>query len=221
MHASIAVWCMGWLIAGGSFLTIDAAQRQAEPINMEWKRIGVLPFFQGRDSKAGENATCPIDKLSLQSGIVEEGAEHTVTSFILKALERRYGEEKVIRCHEIRRASRQLPRDTAKDTLRSLAQRIGKAVNAEFMIAGTVWRYRDRVRDPIGPGKGASVAFGMYLIETSSGTMVWKSRFDETQLPLTEDISGAEMLIKKGIKWLSADELASYGVEEVFEEFPL
>jgi hypothetical protein len=30
-----------------------------------------------------------------------------------------------------------------------------------------------------------------------------------------------KVLLKKGARWLSADELASYGVEEVFKKFPL
>jgi hypothetical protein len=73
----------------------------------------------------------------------------------------------------------------------------------------------------MGPERGASVAFDMYLIEVSSGRTVWKARFDETQRPLTEDIRAGKVLIKKGVKWLSADELARYGVEEVFKKFPL
>ena len=89
------------------------------------------------------------------------------------------------------------------------------------MIVGTVWRYRDRVRDPMGPGRGTSVAFDMYLMEVPSGRALWKVKFDETQRPLTEDIRGAKGLIKKGVRWLSADELARYGVEEVFKRFPL
>jgi hypothetical protein len=29
------------------------------------------------------------------------------------------------------------------------------------------------------------------------------------------------MLLKKGARWLSADELARYGIDEVFKKFPL
>jgi hypothetical protein len=89
------------------------------------------------------------------------------------------------------------------------------------MIVGTVWKYRDRVRDPMGPERGASVAFDMYLIEISGAKTMWKAKFDETQRPLTEDIRGSKVLLRKGAKWLSADELARYGVEEVFKRFPL
>ena len=61
----------------------------------------------------------------------------------------------------------------------------------------------------------------MYLIEVSGGKKVLKARFDETQRPLTEDIRGGKVLLKKGVRWLSADELAGYGVKEAFKKFPL
>jgi hypothetical protein len=48
-----------------------------------------------------------------------------------------------------------------------------------------------------------------------------KTRFDETQRPLTEDIRGAKVLIKKGARWLSADELARFGVEQVMKKCSL
>jgi hypothetical protein len=61
----------------------------------------------------------------------------------------------------------------------------------------------------------------IYLIGFSSGKTVWKAKFDETQLPMTEDIRGAKELLKKGVKWLSADELARYGINEILKKFPL
>ena len=61
----------------------------------------------------------------------------------------------------------------------------------------------------------------IYLIEVSSGKTVWKAKFDETQRPMTEDIRGAKEILKKGAKWLSADELARYGINEILKKFPL
>jgi TolB-like protein len=151
---------------------------------------------------------------------VKEGAARALTGYVQEALERKHG-PKVISLGEVTSAYQEIPRDETKDTPRSLARKTGEALAADFMIAGTLWRYRDRVRDPTGPGRGASVAFDMYLIAISSGKTLWKARFDETQRPLTKDIRGAKVLLKKGVKWLSADELARYGVEEAMKQSPL
>ena len=217
----IAVWCIAGLMIDGYLTNRIAAQSRAEPIKIQWEKIGVLPFFKGRRSTdTDETLICPICELSFKSENIKDGADRAITSYVQEALERRY-RDKVIAFDEVSRVFQEIPRDDTKDTPRSLAQKAGEALGADLMIAGTVWRYRDRVRDPMGPGRGASVAFDMYLIEVSGAKTVWKKRFDETQRPLTEDIRGAKKLIKKGARWLSADELARYGVEEVFKRFPL
>jgi hypothetical protein len=198
-----------------------AAQSRAEPIKIQWEKIGVLPFFKGRRSTdTGETLICPICELSFKSENIKDGADRAITSYVQEALERRY-RDKVIFLDEVSRVFQEIPRDDTKDTPRSLAQKAGEALGADLMIVGAIWRYRDRIQEPMGPERGASVAFDMYLIGVSGAKTVWKKRFDETQRPLTEDIRGAKKLIKKGARWLSADELARYGVEEVFKRFPL
>jgi len=221
MCAMIAVWCIAGLMFDGYLANRAAAQSRAEPIKVQWEKIGVMPFFKGKQSPdKGESLNCPICDLYFRSENIKDGADRAITRYVQEVLERRY-KDKVISLEEVSRLYQEIPRDDTKDTPRSLAQKAGEALGADLMIVGTVWRYRDRVRDPMGPERGASVAFDMYLIEVSSGKTVWKAKFDETQRPLTEDIRGAKVLIKKGAKWLSADELASYGVEEVFKKFPL
>ena len=217
----IAVWCIAGLMVAGYLTNRTVAQSRAETINIQWEKIGVMPFFKGRPSAdTGETLICPICELSFKSENIKDGADRAITSYVQESLERRY-RDKVIAFDEVSRVYQEIPRDDTKDTPRSLAQKVGEALGADFMIAGTVWRYRERIKEPMGPGMGASVAFDMYLIEVSGAKTVWKKRFDETQRPLTEDIRGAKVLVKKGARWLSADELARYRVEEVFKRFPL
>ena len=217
----IAVWCIAGLMVDGYLTNRTAAQSRAEPIKIQWEKIGVMPFFKGRRSAdTGETLICLICELSFKSENIKDGANRAITSYVQEALERRH-RDKVVTLDEVSRVYQEIPRDDTKDTPRSLAQKAGEALGADLMIVGAIWRYRDRIQEPMGPERGASVAFDMYLIEVSGAKTVWKKRFDETQRPLTEDIRGAKKLIKKGARWLSADDLARYGVEEVFKRFPL
>jgi hypothetical protein len=217
----IAVWCIVGLMFDGYIPRRAAAQSRDEPINIQWEKIGVMPLFKGRRSAdTGESVTCPICELSFKAENIKEGADRAITSYVQKALELIY-RDKVIALEEVARVYQEILRDDAKDIPQSLAQKAGVALGADLMIVGTVWRYRDRVRDPMEPERGASVAFDIYLIEVSSGKTAWKTRFDETQRPLTEDIRGAKMLLKKGARWVSTDEMARYGIDEVFKKFPL
>jgi hypothetical protein len=217
----IAAWCIAGLLVDGYHGRRAAAQSGAAQINIQWQKIGVMPFFKGkRSDDRGESVTCPLCELYFVSENIKDGAERALTGYVQNALERRH-RGKVIALDEVSRVYQEIPRDNAKDTPWSLAQKAGEALGADLMIVGTLWRYRDRVRDPMGPGRGASVAFDVYLIEVPGGKTLWKARFDETQRPLTEDIRAGRVLLKKGVKWLSADELARYGVEEVFKKSPL
>jgi hypothetical protein len=242
----IVVWCFAGLLIDGCLTNRAAAQSLAEPIKIQWEKIGVLPFFKGkRSADKGETLTCPICELSFKAENIQDGADRAMTRHVQDVLMRRYV-HKAIPLDEVSRVFQEIPRDDTKDTPRSLARKAGEALGADLMIAGTVWKYRDRIRDVKGPERGesantdmdriysinnvqdesgsergASVDFEIYLIDVSSGKAVWKTKFDETQRPMTESIRGAKVLLKKGAKWLSADELARYGVEEVFKKFPL
>ena len=217
----IGLWIAVFLISGvGSNRII--AQSQTEEPRAQWKKMVVVPFFKGRRgaADAGDNVSCPICQLSFQSGSIANGADRTLTRYVQRVMEDRYG-EKVIPLDKAMEIYQKIPKNDISDTPRSIAQRVGDALRANFVIVGTVWRYRNRVQDETGLERGASVAFDIYLIEIPSGKTVWKSKFDETQRPLSEDIRGAKALFKRGVRWLTADELARYGVEEALKKLTL
>jgi hypothetical protein len=218
----IAVWCTMGLMVDAYLRTRAAAQPRAESIKIQWEKIGVLPFFKGRQSAedTGETLACPVCELYYKSENIKDGADRAITNYLQETLKQRYG-NKVIAPDEVSKVYREISRDDKRENPRSFAQKVGRALGANFMIVGSVWRYMDRMRDPMGPGRGASVAFEIYLIDVPCGKTMWKVKFDKTQRPFTEDIRGAKVLLKKGAKWLPADELARYGVEEIAKKFPL
>jgi hypothetical protein len=50
--------------------------------------------------------------------------------------------------------------------------------------------------------------------------MLWTAKFAQTQGYLSDNVLDVWAFVKKGAKWLSADELARYGVEEAFKRSP-
>jgi len=87
----IAVWCIAGLMVDGYLTNRTAAQSRAEPIKVQWEKIGVMPFFKGRRSAdTGEALTCPLCELSFKSENIKDGADRAITSYVQEALERRY-----------------------------------------------------------------------------------------------------------------------------------
>ena len=92
--------------------------------------------------------------------------------------------------------------------------RIGEMVYADAVVVGRVLRYRERVGDEWGAKSPASVAFVLDLYDVRRGDIIWSSRFDETQKSLSENIFALGNIGQRGIRWLSADQLAQDGVKK-------
>jgi hypothetical protein len=215
------LWIFMGLLVDGNAPCRAAAQPQTPPAGARVERIAVMPFLKGRPGPdGGEILNCPICELYFSKESILSDADRILTRYVQDALENRYG-ARVGPLEQTMEVYERIPKDETVDTPRTLARRLGEALGTNLIVTGTVLRFRDRVPAAAEGDSGASVAFNVYLIDVASGRMLWKAKFDETQRPLSEDISGARAFFKRGAKWLSAKELARYGVKEIFKKFPL
>ena len=99
-------------------------------------------------------------------------------------------------------------------------KRIGETRQIDAVLSGVVTTYKEREGGPFSIGRPASVGFEVTLVNTSNGNILWKGIYRETQKSLLEDISMFFLYVKRGWKWLKAEELAQYGVEEVLKTLP-
>jgi hypothetical protein len=222
-----SLWVIGgaWIVFG---LLADAytsqravAQSQTGLTMVRAGRIGVMPFLKGKcGAEMREILDCPLLQLSFNPERLSGDCDRILTGYVHEALRKRHG-ERVISLEKSLQAYKKISRDEAPDTLRTLAKKLGEALEVNFMVVGTVWRYEERSGGPAGSFSPASVAFAVYLIDVASGRMVWNGNFNETQRSLSDNVLDTWAFFKKGAKWLSASELARYGVGDVFKKFPL
>ena len=197
-----------------------AGAAETGPVLFRVERIGVMPFFKGSyGSDITSSITCPVCDLTFDPENLTPDCDRILTGFAQDLLEIRYG-DKVIPTLEVMRAYRQMPKDEFKDTPVDLTQRLGKALSANAMIVGSVWKYRDRRGGARAVESPASVAFAVHLVDVETGRVVWSKDFAETQRSLSENILNAPAFFARGAKWLTADELARFGMEELFKAFP-
>jgi hypothetical protein len=97
---------------------------------------------------------------------------------------------------------------------------VGEKTGAEAVLTGVITRYEEREGGPWAIKKPASIGFEVNLISTADGTILWNGRYAETQKSLVEDLSMTFTFFKRKGKWLTAEELARYGVEDVLETLP-
>ena len=191
---------------------------------VDFQQMAVMPFFVGSRQPSVEESmdktlNCPVGELCEGAPGIEPGAGRALTRMVYEGLRARFGDQ-VVSLDQSRTAFVETVVDESVDTARSLAQRLGRRMNADYVVIGTLWRYRDRGAVPGMPDSPASVAFALYLVEVDNGRRLWRGVYDETQRQVTENMLQAGKYLKMGMRWLSAQELARYGVKQVLERFP-
>jgi len=111
---------------------------------------------------------------------------------------------------EVREVGQSIPADGAGSRLRQ----IGERVYADAVLTSRVQRYRERVGDEWGAKSPASVAFVLDLVDVRRGDVIWSATFDETQKSLSENIFAFGDISQRGVRWLSAEQLAQDGVKK-------
>jgi hypothetical protein len=91
-------------------------------------------------------------------------------------------------------------------------KQIGEMVYADAVIVPRVRRFRERIGDEWGARSPASVSFTLELIDVRRGDVIWSASYDETQKSLSENIFALGDIGTRGVRWLSAEQLAQEGV---------
>ena len=95
------------------------------------------------------------------------------------------------------------------------AAQAAKRLNVDAALLGLVSAYRERVGSRLGADPPASVGFQVSVV-AADGQVLWVGRYYERQRPMTEDLIG----FLQRWAFVTAGELAEYGVDEVLKEFP-
>jgi len=85
-------------------------------------------------------------------------------------------------------------------------------------LYGKLYRFRERIGTPYAAKTPASVAFSLILVRVADGAVLWRYSFDKTQEALTSNLLDWRFYKKQGMRWVSAEELAFYGLEQAVKE---
>jgi len=96
----------------------------------------------------------------------------------------------------------------------------GRAANSDLVLAGYVFRFKQRIGTHYSVQSPASVAFGIHLISVVDGSSIWYGHYDETQQSLSENLFRLRLFFKRKWKWITAEEMAISALDELLETFP-
>ncbi len=187
-------------------------------------QIALMPFLLGQleppDSPIAKPLNQSFTQLVLDNRELPADADQVMTRIVNAELKERI-EERLVAPDRAAEAYRTLVTDPALDTPRKRAVKLGKALGAQVVMVGTVWQYQEKGALIDMPDSAASVGFALYLIDVKTGVRFWRGAFDETQQALTDDVVDGIKQLGMGLRWLSAEALARYGVKSVLRQVPL
>ncbi len=163
---------------------------------------------------------CPFLGSMHEVGKVREGAGEFLTEHLMSRLR----DEKKMRLIDPGQAvgvrSKILSKNDGELSQKELILEMARSVGAQSVILGRVFQYRERIGTSYSVEVPASVAFDLILLRVSDGQVLWADHFAETQKSLSENLFLLGTFIKRGGRWLTADELAESGLRQLLNRFP-
>ena len=185
------------------------------------EKVLVLPFqnmawLHGSDV----NVRNPLTGRVFMTGPTAEGTDRLLTNLLVDALGRQTAFKTVPpkEAQGILEALKSSGIDARRNPLKLLAQ-TGQMLNADLVVQGYLYRFKERVGRNYSAESAASVAFDVYLISCADQRVVWSGFFDETQQALLDDLRYIGTFFRRKARWITAEEMAKGAMDEMFEEF--
>jgi len=106
------------------------------------------------------------------------------------------------------------PQDALKDYL-ALAEKM----KARYLIIPVLYCFAERKGSALSASRPAQVGFHLHIYKVKDGKELWGGDFHESQQPLSENILELGNFIRRGGKWLTAEELAREGISRLLDRF--
>jgi hypothetical protein len=184
-------------------------------------RIAVIPFQQvAPEESLGGAVRCPLCGMIFNAEGSPGNPEKVLETLFLEQLDKKRPKFNVIAGERVAGVFRRISTDSLTISLHEVLREVGKELEAEGVVVGYVYRYRERKGVSYTVEQPASVTFEIHLLRVSDGELVWRGSFDKTQSSLMENLLQFASFFRGKGKWVTAKELTGEGVEQVLKTFP-
>jgi hypothetical protein len=182
--------------------------------------LAILPFFVERIKDPARGVVlCPLCKGVYRSGEVSPGSQNTLTRLLYQKMGA-LGTFKVLPLEKVEGVLTPSVKKGFEEEPIPSAIQIAKELDVDFILVGYLFRFEERIGSRIGVERPASVGFDVHLLRLRDGKRVWDGKFDETQKPLSENILKLGAFFRRQASWLTAEELANVGMDEMLKKLP-
>jgi len=210
---TLAVFVLGACAAQAPIIQI---QSDLPPI----ESVVIAPFENlAQGLQSGTGVRSPISGRIFVAGPVADGADRFLTGQLVSHVQRDTafeilppGEPAAVPEAVVDSSGRQGNR------VEQLSQN-GRRLGADAVFAGHVYRFRERAGGELAVQSPASVAFEISLIDCRQPRVLWSAVYDYTHQALSENLLGAGNFFRRGGRWVTAEELATAAMDDIFDDF--
>ena len=181
-----------------------------------------MPFQQvsPADEAVSGAVPCPVCGMIFDATKSAGNPETVLETLFLEQLDKKRPKFSVVAGERAAGVFRRISADSLTVSLREVLREVGTEMEAEGVVIGYVYRFRERKGVSYTVEQPASVAFEIHLLRVSDGELVWRGSFDKTQSSLMENLFQFASFFRGKGKWVTAKELTGEGVEQVLKTFP-
>jgi hypothetical protein len=207
------------LLLSGCAMSPETVHTTSEPVLPGV--IVMLPFKNMAEIYGqGQSFRCPLSDRFHTTGEIEADAERIMTEILIGKLIREQELKLIPPGQGIAAQARVRSPEYEGLSETGLIQSTGKQAGADSVLLGRLYRFQQRIGRQYSVERPASVAFDLLLVRVSDGELIWYGYFDETQGTLAENLFHLSVFLKRKAKWLTAEQLADYGLEKLLSAFP-
>lgn len=182
------------------------------------KRLALVPFQLERTESA--LIRCRACGNVMMAGAIEGDPSDNLTRMAWELLEEQAGGFELISPGQVEGVYQPfLAKKIDADPL-PLIRAMGQALKADAVLWGEVFRYEDRRGTRFAVDRPASVSLDLHLMRVSDGVLIWKAQWSETQKSLSENLFQLGEVARRGLRWMTAEELARSGLKHMLKDFP-
>ena len=194
-------------------------RKQGDLVDIQ--KVAILPYINMADLHGADTGVrSPITGRVFVTGPVTDQADRFLTEQLISRLQQDT-DLKTVPSRDAESILDSLARVEGQSlSRRQQIARTGKRLGADGIMLGHVYRFRERSGGGMASESPSSVAFDLYLIDCRQERVLWSAFYDYTQQPLSENLGGLGNFFRRGGRWVTAEELASEALEDIFEDFP-
>ncbi len=98
---------------------------------------------------------------------------------------------------------------------------VGRCMEVDYIIVPQIIDWREREGGSMGAARPARIIMDTFIIDVNNEVLISRSRYDETQASLTDNLLHTRKFFQRGGRWVEAQILAREGMEKAIKELGL